>query len=83
MSDQNWAPARPTARSILSPSKGRGDNRVACSRDRVVVVDHKTNGNIWQYGVTGRTGIVQRFLNYADGFDIYALRDGKMLLTGK
>ena len=83
MSDQNWAPARATARSMLSPSKGRGDNRVACSRDRVVVVDHKTKGNIWQYGVTGRTGIAQRFLNCADDFGIYALRDGKMLLAGK
>ena len=83
MSDQNWAPARATAQSMLSPSKGRGDNRVACSRERVAVVDQKTKGNIWRYSVTGRTGLAQRLLNCADGFDTYALRDGKMLLTGK
>ena len=39
-------------------------------RDRVVVIDPRTNCIVWQYGLTGVAGTVPGELNTPDGFDI-------------
>ena len=44
-------------------------------RERVVVIDRKTNDFIWQYGVTDTKGHAPGYLNYPDGFDLDVFRD--------
>ncbi|HLW17375.1 MAG TPA: hypothetical protein VKV69_08475 [Actinomycetota bacterium] len=42
-------------------------------RDRVVIIDPRTNKIVWQYGHTDRAGRAPGYLSIPDGFDLLAL----------
>jgi len=39
-------------------------------RDRVIVIDPRTDRIVWQYGTTGRPGRRPGYLNVPDGIDV-------------
>ena len=57
--------------SLCAPIPTNGD--ILCNddhNDRVIVIDHKTNTIVWQYGHTGVEGTAPGYLSEPDGTDL-------------